>query len=96
MLFAVDKVWAASDGIPLPGERLPLQPAATIRLRWCYGGQAGRGKPYHTIIRALASKWICILFRCWQNRTPYHEAHYLQDLKRRGSIHGTLQLAEES
>ncbi len=55
-----------------------------------------KGKPYHTIIRALAFKWIRILYRCWQNRTPYNEAQYLQDLRRRGSIFATLHLAEKS
>ncbi len=41
--FAVDTVWEASDWLHRPEGRLPLQPAATIRLRWCYGEQAGRG-----------------------------------------------------
>ena|ERR1044071_598944 len=29
-----------------------------------------KGKKFHAIIRALAFKWIRILLRCWQNRTP--------------------------
>ncbi len=29
--------------------------------------------------------WIRILYRCWQQRTPYDEAKYLQALRRRGS-----------
>ena len=36
-------------------------------------------------MRALAFKWIRILFRCWQERTPYNEQIYLQALARRGS-----------
>jgi len=36
-------------------------------------------------VRALAFKWIRILYRCWQERTPYDEATYLQALTRRGS-----------
>lgn len=51
-----------------------------------------RGKKYHTIIRALAFKWIRILFRCWQNRTPYQEEKYMQTLAKRGSIFATLHL----
>jgi len=48
-----------------------------------------KGKKYHTIIRALAYKWIRILFKCWQERTPYNEDQYLQTLKKRGSIFAT-------
>lgn len=51
-----------------------------------------KGKKYHTIIRALAFKWIRILFRCWQNRTPYNEEKYMQTLVKRGSIFATLHL----
>lgn len=49
-----------------------------------------KGKKYHTIIRALAYKWIRILFRCWQTRTPYNDNTYLEVLKKRGSIFATL------
>jgi hypothetical protein len=30
-------------------------------------------------------KWIRVVFRCWQRRTPYDEVIYLNALKRRGS-----------
>jgi hypothetical protein len=30
-----------------------------------------KGKKFHAIVRALAFKWIRILFRCWKNKTPY-------------------------
>jgi hypothetical protein len=33
----------------------------------------------------LAFKWIRILYRCWQDCTPYDESTYLNALKRRGS-----------
>jgi hypothetical protein len=36
-------------------------------------------------LRALAYKWIRIVYRCWQTRTPYDESVYLHALKRRGS-----------
>jgi transposase len=55
-----------------------------------------KGKPYHTIIRALAFKWIRILFRCWKNRTPYDESKYLQTLQKRGSIFATFHLQKKS
>ena len=34
---------------------------------------------------SLAFKWIRILYRCWQARTPYDELTYLEALRRRGS-----------
>jgi hypothetical protein len=36
-------------------------------------------------VRALAFKWIRILYRCCKQRTPYDEAVYLKALQRRGS-----------
>jgi transposase len=51
-----------------------------------------KGKKYQTIIRALAFKWIRILFRCWKNRTPYNESTYMTALAKRGSIFATLHL----
>lgn len=54
-----------------------------------------KGKKYHTIIRALAFKWIRILFQCWKNRTPYDEPKYLETLKKRGSIFATLHLEKK-
>jgi len=56
----------------------------------------GKGKKFHTIIRALAFKWIRILFRCWKNRTPYNETRYMDNLKKRGSIFATLHLEQKS
>ena len=50
-----------------------------------YEQQRARGRAHHHVIRALAFKWIRILFRCWQTRTPYDEARYLQTLAQRGS-----------
>jgi len=55
-----------------------------------------KGKTFHTIIRALAFKWIRILFRCWKNRTPYDETKYMDSLKKRGSIFATLHLEQKS
>ncbi len=55
-----------------------------------------QGKKYHTIIRALAYKWIRILFKCWQQRTPYNEDKYLETLKLRGSIFATWHLHKKS
>ncbi len=56
----------------------------------------GKGKKYHAIMRALAYKWIRILFRCWKDRTPYDDAKYMKMLEKRGSIFATLHLTEKA
>jgi transposase len=50
-----------------------------------YQQQRARGKGYHAAVRALANKWIPIMFRCWKEHTPYDEHRYLEALARRGS-----------
>jgi transposase len=50
-----------------------------------YQQQRDKGKAHQAAVRALAFKWIRILFRCWQDRTPYDESVYLQALKRRSA-----------
>lgn len=47
-----------------------------------YRYYAELGKAPHAIIRALAFKWIRILFRCWQDRVPYDEIRYIATLKK--------------
>jgi len=55
-----------------------------------------KGKRYNTVIRALAFKWIRILFRCWKDRTPYDDNKYMEILKKRGSIFATLHLEQKN
>jgi transposase len=50
-----------------------------------YQQQRDKGKAHQAAVRALAFKWIRILYRCWQERTPYDESVYLQALHHRGS-----------
>jgi transposase len=50
-----------------------------------YQQQRDKGKAHQAAVRALAFKWLRILYRCWQDRTPYDESTYLQALTRRGS-----------
>ena len=47
--------------------------------------QRDKGKAHQAAVRALAFTWIRILYRCWQDRTPYDESTSLQALHRRGS-----------
>ena len=50
-----------------------------------YHRQRAKGCSHQAAVRALAYKWIRILYRCWQTRTPYDESVYLHALKRRCS-----------
>ena len=58
---------------------------------WCrwaaafYLQQRTKGSPYHTAVRALAYKWQRIIFRCWQNHTPYQDDLYEAALRKHGS-----------
>jgi len=64
---------------------------AGCSLRYCswakahYDALRARGKGHHAAVRAVAFKWIRILFACWKQRTPYDPQRYLQALQRRGS-----------
>jgi len=50
--------------------------------RCYYEYQRGIGKRRHAAIRALAFKWIRIVFHCWKARVPYSEKIYLASLDR--------------
>ncbi|MBQ4795112.1 IS110 family transposase [Pectobacterium versatile] len=53
--------------------------------RLYYQGQRDKGKSHQSAIRALAFKWIRIIYRCWKTRTRYDEAKYLLALEARHS-----------
>jgi transposase len=63
------------------GKTVPL----CLWARAYYERMKALGKKHHVIIRALAFKWIRILWKCWQSRTPYNEAAYLKALTTRHS-----------
>lgn len=46
-----------------------------------YRMKRAAGMKHHAAVRALAYKWIRILFRMWKTRTKYDEAKYLARLK---------------
>jgi hypothetical protein len=50
-----------------------------------YQQQRDKGKAHHAAVRALAFTWIRMLYRCWQDRTPYDASVYLQALNNRGA-----------
>jgi len=61
-----------------------------------YDEQIKRGKGHHAAVRALAYKWIRIIFRCWQQRVAYDETIYLAALQKHGSwISNKLKEASE-
>jgi len=57
----------------------------SVWARAYYQQQRQRGNSHHAALRALAYKWIRIIFRCWKDRTPYDEATYFKSLQLRGS-----------
>jgi transposase len=50
-----------------------------------YEQQRGRGKSHQAAVRALAFKWIRVIYRCWRTRTAYDEVKYLESLRKKGS-----------
>jgi transposase len=50
-----------------------------------YVAQKEKGKSHQAAVRALAYKWIRIIFRCWQAKTRYDEARYVECLRKKGS-----------
>jgi transposase len=50
-----------------------------------YDLSRSRGLKHHAAVRALAFKWIRIIYRCWKDRTLYNEAHYFQQLYKKRS-----------
>jgi transposase len=53
-----------------------------------YQFQRDNHKAHQAAVRALAYKWIRIIFRCWKDGKPYDEQVYLQSLRRRRSLLG--------
>ncbi|TYL41126.1 IS110 family transposase [Dickeya sp. ws52] len=53
--------------------------------RLYYQSLRKKGKSHQSAIRALAFKWIRIIYSCWKNRTCYNEAKYLLALEERKS-----------
>ena len=66
--------------------RQTFQEFAAHSRRWCgwakayYQLKIQHGKTHQGAVRALAYKWIRILFRCWKDRTPYRDEIYSKSL----------------
>ena len=69
--------------------RQTFQEFANQSIRQCdwardyYQLQRDRHKSHHAAVRALAYKWIRIIFRCWKDGKPYDEQAYLSSIRRR-------------
>jgi transposase len=50
-----------------------------------YEQQRAKGQSHQAAVRALAFKWIRIIYRCWKTKTAYDEVQYLENLRRKGS-----------
>jgi hypothetical protein len=50
-----------------------------------YKSQRDKQKSHQAALRALAFKWLRILFRCWKNGTVYNEQTYLAALQKHNS-----------
>ena len=67
--------------------------AQSVWARAYYQQQRQRGNDHQAAVRALAFKWIRIVFRCWQDRVAYDENKYLAALAKRGSPLNSVLLA---
>lgn len=50
-----------------------------------YAMKKSEGMGENAILRALAFKWIRIMYACWKNHVPYDENAYMQSLQKRNS-----------
>jgi transposase len=48
-----------------------------------YESKTAGGMGHHAALRALAYKWIRIIYRCWKDHVAYDEQEYMESLKRR-------------
>ncbi len=59
--------------------------AHSVWARSYYQQLRSRGKGHHAAVRALAFKWIRVVFRCWKDGVAYDESKYLAALAKRSS-----------
>ena len=57
----------------------------SIWARAYYDQMRGRGLQHPAAVRALAFKWIRIIYRCWMDRKPYDELIHLKSLRAKQS-----------
>ena len=47
-----------------------------------YNRHRARGHSHHHALRALAAKWLKIVFACWRRQVPYDETYHLATMAR--------------
>ena len=62
-----------------------LRHEAGHTMQHAYQLQRRRGKKHHAAVRALAFKWIRVIYRCWKERVAYDESVYLGALAKHNS-----------
>lgn len=61
---------------------------ASSSIRYChwakayYEKQRARGKQHHTALRSLAWRWVRVIWRMWQDHTPYQESVLMAERQR--------------
>jgi len=50
-----------------------------------YESQKEKGKSHAKAVRALAYKWIRIIWKCWKTKMAYDEVKYLESLRKKNS-----------
>jgi transposase len=62
-----------------------------------YHSQRAKGKGHWAAVRALAYKWIRIIFACWKNKVAYDDAKYLEALRKsRSPLIALMETASEA
>jgi len=60
-----------------------------------YVSQKAKGKSHQAAVRALAYKWIRIIWKCWQTGEHYDEARYVECLRKKGSALVSASVCDE-
>ncbi len=48
-----------------------------------YDHKRAEGKGHNAAIRALAYRWIPVIYRCWKDHVPYNEVMHLESLRQK-------------
>jgi len=66
---------------------------SSVWARAYYDQQRARGHAHRQALRALAAKWLKIIFVMWQHQVPYDEQYHLATMTRQQLRHGQKQIA---
>ena len=66
---------------------------SSVWARAYYDQQRARGHSHRQALRALAAKWLKIIFVMWQHQIPYDEQYHLATMTRQQLRHGQKQIA---